>query len=224
MPATQCPETQSSLTLQLEPLARRSSHAPLGPQNESPGQPTSAHDDAHSVGEPHTPVAQRMAAPTTHSPEAEHTPAGINRPAVHEASEQRSPTSRGDQSAALRVGSHTRHGYAAWRVPRATQTPPIAQPSPAGDQPRGLRVGSQTRQGTPEGPVPRATQERPTMHWSVGGVLVHERVVSSQMSVVHAMPSSQRLPRPSQRPAPSQRSLAVQKRPSSQLVPRGANG
>ncbi len=62
------------------------------------------------------------------------------------------------------------------------------------------------------------------MHWSAGGVLLHDRVASTQTSVVHEMPSSQRLPAPPQLPAPSQRSLAVQKSPSSQTVPSGASG
>jgi hypothetical protein len=57
---------------------------------------------------------------------------------------------------------------------------------------------------------------------SASGEYAHVAVVSLQVSVVHAFESSQREPAPTHAPAPSQVSTAVQKRPSSQLVPPGA--
>lgn len=47
---------------------------------------------------------------------------------------------------------------------------------------------------------------------------------SSQLSLVHVLPSLHASPPPLQAPAPSQVSVAVQNMPSSQRVPDGANG
>jgi hypothetical protein len=47
--STQEPESHSSSLVQLEALARRSSHTPDGAQYESPGHSPSLQDDAHVV-------------------------------------------------------------------------------------------------------------------------------------------------------------------------------